>query len=109
MFCRQHSHWIIQLATAAAFLLGESSAFAVDGPSARSAAQDAPATDCDTYAASPADPLRNTKGVPLERIDSTQAIPACQRAVRQYPNSSRLIFQLGRAYGKNRDFSSALI
>ena len=33
MFCRQHSHWVIQLATAATFLLSGSSAFAVDGPS----------------------------------------------------------------------------
>ena len=33
MFFRQHRHWIVQLATAAAFLLGGSSAFAVNGPS----------------------------------------------------------------------------
>ena len=32
MFCRQHRHWA-QLATVAAFLLGGSSALAVDGPS----------------------------------------------------------------------------
>jgi hypothetical protein len=32
-FWRQHSHWIIQLAAAAAFVLGGSNAFAVDGPS----------------------------------------------------------------------------
>jgi peptidoglycan hydrolase-like protein with peptidoglycan-binding domain len=33
MFCRQNRHWIIQLATAAAFSLHGSSAFAVNGPS----------------------------------------------------------------------------
>ena len=33
MFCRHHSYLIIQLATAAAFLLGGSGAFAVNGPS----------------------------------------------------------------------------
>ena len=33
MFCRQLNHSIIQLATAAFFLLGGSGAFAVDGPS----------------------------------------------------------------------------
>lgn len=33
MLCHLHSHWIIQFGTAVAFLLGASSAFAIDGPS----------------------------------------------------------------------------
>ena len=33
MFCRQHSHWIIQLAAVAVILLSGSNTFAVDGPS----------------------------------------------------------------------------
>ena len=33
MFCRQHSHWIIQLAAVAVILLSGNNAFAVDGPS----------------------------------------------------------------------------
>ena len=71
-------------------------------------AQDAPATDCDTYAASPLDPERKADGVPVEKLNPIIAIPACENAVRQYPNSRRLIYQLGRAYAQNNDFSSAL-
>jgi TPR repeat protein len=53
---------------------------------------------CDSYAAA---------AVPLEQVNPGLAIPACADAVRQYPNSSRLIFELGRAYYKNNDFNSA--
>jgi TPR repeat protein len=37
------------------------------------------------------------------------AIPACEEAVRRYPDSPRLAFQLGGAYNKNNDFKSALV
>jgi TPR repeat protein len=66
-------------------------------------------TDCDTYAASPVDPERKSGGIPFEKINPNLAIPACESAVRQYPNSSRLIYQLGRAYQKNNNFSAALV
>ena len=72
------------------------------------APQDAPVTDCDTYAAVLSDPERKVGGIAYEKLNPELAIPACESAVRQYPVSSRLIFQLGRAYNKNNDFSSAL-
>jgi Sel1 repeat len=72
-------------------------------------ADDVPASDCDTYAADPIDPQRKATGVPVERLNPALAIPACESAVRQYPSSNRLIFQLGRAYQKKTDFNSALI
>jgi hypothetical protein len=62
--------------------------------------EDAPATDCDNYAADPSDPKRKAKGILLESLDPALAIPACESAVRQYPTSNRLVFQLGRAYQK---------
>jgi TPR repeat protein len=71
--------------------------------------QDAPATDCDTYAASDFDPQRKSIGVSFDKIDSALAIPACESAVQSYPNSNRLIFQLGRAYQKGDNKSSALV
>jgi Sel1 repeat len=67
-----------------------------------------PLTDCDTYAASDFDAKRKEEGLPFEKVDPHLAIPACESAVRQYPNSPRLIFQLGRAYHKSNDFSLAL-
>lgn len=71
-------------------------------------AQEAPITNCDMYAAGDTDPQHKVKGVPYDQIDSTLAVPACEAAVRQYPNSSRLIFQLGRAYSKGNNLSLAL-
>src|SRR6266566_1920745 len=56
--------------------------------------QDAPLTDCDTYAGSEFGPQRKTAGVTFAKINSALAIPACESAVRQYPDSDRLIFQL---------------
>jgi TPR repeat protein len=70
--------------------------------------QDAPVTDCDTYAASPFDPAHKTGGVPSEKLNPDLAVPACENAVRRYPNSNRLIFQLGRAYDKNNNYAEAL-
>jgi TPR repeat protein len=69
----------------------------------------APATDCDTYAASDLDPQRKASGVPFDKINSVLAIPACESAVRKYPNSVRLIYQLGRAYAQKKDFRSAFV
>jgi len=68
-----------------------------------------PATDCDTYAASDFDTQRKASGVPFDKIDSVLAVPACERAVRKYPNSVRLIYQLGRTYAKKNDFRSAFV
>jgi hypothetical protein len=72
-------------------------------------AQDAPVTDCDTYAASDQDPQRKTAGMPLDRINPALAVPACEAAVRQYPNSSRLAFELGRAFTKANNFTAAML
>ncbi len=71
--------------------------------------QDAPLTDCDALAANDFDPQHNAKGVPIEKINPALAIPACESAVRQYPNSGRLMAQLARAYYKNKDFKSAFV
>lgn len=69
---------------------------------------EAPVGDCDNYAASNFDPLRKATGVPTDQVNPASAIPACEDAVRQYPNSARLIFQLGRAYQKANNFTAAL-
>ena len=71
--------------------------------------KEAPTTECDTYAAAPFDPQRKADGVSFQKINPALVIPACESAVRQYPNSKRLTFQLGRAFDKNADYSSALI
>jgi tetratricopeptide (TPR) repeat protein len=72
-------------------------------------AEEAPVTQCDTLAASPLDLRRKAAGVPFEQLNPTVAIPACENAVREYPNSPRLIYQLGRAYQRVNNFSAALI
>jgi len=67
----------------------------------------APITNCDRYAASDLDSGKT--GVPFEKIDPKIAIPACEEAVRTYPRSTRLIFELGRSYLKGGDFAAALV
>jgi TPR repeat protein/predicted aspartyl protease len=71
--------------------------------------QEAPIVDCDRYAASDLDPQRKATGVPPDQINPSLAVPACEDAVRQYPNSTRLILQLGRAYEKGNDFTAAVV
>ncbi len=70
------------------------------------AEQEAPITDCDRYTATETDQTKS--GVPFEKIDPKTAIPACEEAVRAYPGSARLAFELGRAHLKKGDFDFAL-
>jgi TPR repeat protein len=71
--------------------------------------QEAPITNCDAYAASDLDPQRKANGIPFDKINSVLAIPACESAVQKYPNSVRLIYQLGRAYARANNFGSAVM
>jgi TPR repeat protein len=70
---------------------------------------DAPVTDCDTYAANSLDPQRKAAGVSLVELDAARAIPACEAAVQQYPGSARLMYQLGRAHHKSDQFATAAL
>jgi TPR repeat protein len=63
---------------------------------------------CDTYAASDDDPERKGAGISFDKIDAGLAVPACETAVQQYPESSRLNFQLGRAYQKANHLDAAI-
>lgn len=53
--------------------------------------------DCDRLAASPGDPDRASEGIPFAAINTDAAIRACEAAVTEFPESLRLMFQLGRA------------
>ena len=67
---------------------------AVQGP----AAGRAPVHDCDRLAADPDDPDSVVKGVEIgDTINAARAIPACEEAVRLYPQERRFSFQLARA------------
>ena len=58
-----------------------------------------PVTDCDTYASNAEDPDHVSATVFGDKLESAKAIPACEAAVlKGYPNSRRLIYQLGRSY-----------
>ena len=72
-------------------------------------AQDAAVTDCDKYAASDIDPQRKAEGLPFDKINPVLAVPACEDAVRQFPNNTRLLFQLGRAYENANNFAAAIV
>lgn len=72
-------------------------------------AQEAPVTDCDRYAAETDDVERTAAGVSDDELQATLALPACERAVEQYPASRRLIFQLARANLKAANSSTAFI
>lgn len=57
---------------------------------------DTPLTACDILAGHPSDPGNITEGVSSTAADVDRAIPACERAVEQYPDSPRQRYQLGR-------------
>ncbi len=65
-------------------------------------------TDCDRYAASRLDPRRKAAGVELDKIDFALAVPACEDAVRQFPDGMRLAYQLGRAYERANKLTAAV-
>jgi TPR repeat protein len=71
-------------------------------------AQNAPLNDCDQLAAHPNDPQRKATGIPLSKIDTDTAIPACELAVSQYPNDAQLNYQLGRAYVRAKNYQTAI-
>ena len=71
-------------------------------------AQNAPLTDCDQLAAHPNDPQRKAAGIPLSKLDTDTAVPACETAVRQYPNDAQLNYQLGRAYLHAKNYQAAV-
>ena len=54
-------------------------------------------TDCDRYVEQ------------WPYVNNDLAIQACESAVRQYPNSIRLIYQLGNAYRRGSNYSSAFV
>jgi TPR repeat protein len=70
--------------------------------------QEAPITDCDTYTASRQSPQRGAGDGSTLKINADLAISTCEAAVRQFPNSSRLTYQLGRAYYGAKNYDAAL-
>ncbi|MEO5615499.1 MAG: caspase family protein [Cypionkella sp.] len=58
------------------------------------------ATDCDLAAAHPSDPERVGPSVDFANLNPQQAIPACQRAIANFPNVTRFKTLLARAYDK---------
>jgi TPR repeat protein len=59
-----------------------------------------PVHECDRLAASPFEASRppGIPGILRNKIDFSNAIPACTEAVNEYPQTPRFAFQLGRAY-----------
>src|SRR5262245_43037969 len=57
-------------------------------------------SECDRLAASPLDSTRpaGVEGVRPQNVDAKTAVPACEAALKAAPTSSRIMFQLGRAY-----------
>jgi TPR repeat protein len=70
--------------------------------------ENVPLTNCDKYAGSLLDPRMKGAGVAADKIDPKIAIPACEEAVRNYPNNGRFLFQLGRSYFAAKDDAQAL-
>ena len=64
---------------------------------------------CDQAAASPTDKDRpvGLAGVPSGRLDSQNAIAACEAAAAAAPDNPRIMFQLGRAHAAAKAYESA--
>jgi len=46
-------------------------------------------------------------GVPIDKVDPSIAIPACEAAVRVNPDNPRMLYQLGRTYAAAKAYESA--
>lgn len=70
----------------------------------------APTTDCDRLAAHPSTRLESddVTGIAFARIDAARAIPACERAVAQYPGEVRFQYQLARSLHKAERLDEAV-
>jgi len=53
--------------------------------------------DCDIEAAHPSDPDRVGEGRASGEVVTSRAIPACRRAIDEWPDVARFHYQLGRA------------
>ena len=93
----------IMALAAAALLLSAASALA------EKEADDAPANDCDAYGANSVDPQRKAPGVNFEELNAAVALPACEAAAKQYPDTTRFAYQLARAYHKANRFKDAAV
>ncbi|MEC9368382.1 MAG: hypothetical protein VX871_06775 [Pseudomonadota bacterium] len=76
-------------------------------PPQLAAASAPPVHDCDRLAAHPGDPDRKAEGVLMENIDAGRARPACEKALAEYPETSRFAFQLGRALERSKSYAQA--
>jgi tetratricopeptide (TPR) repeat protein len=65
--------------------------------------------NCDLLAASPSDPQKTVLGVSYEKLNVTQAVPACKQAVEMNPRVGRLWFQYGRALEKANKLPDAIV
>lgn len=75
---------------------------------AQSAWADASLTECDRLAAAPTDPNKISSGVSFSELDASLAVPACEDALRAFPSSDRITFQLARALNKANRFDEAI-
>jgi len=72
-------------------------------------ATEVPITDCDILAAHPDDEQRaDVAGVLFEEIDISRALAECSQAAADYPETPRLLFQLGRVLDAQGDVDAAI-
>jgi len=64
--------------------------------------------DCDKLAADPLDSHKTVAGIDYQSIETAKAIPACQEAVKTYPNENRFKYQLARAQAKAGKMDEAI-
>lgn len=65
-------------------------------------------TRCDQTSAFPYDPSRTATGVTYDRLQPLIAIPVCDQALLELPNSGRLWFQYGRALERGGRLTEAI-
>jgi TPR repeat protein len=73
-----------------------------------SRAQEPSVTECDKYAASDLDLQRVSEPVLFNEIKPELAVPACKAALSEWPNSSRLTYQLARSLLANKQWLQGL-
>jgi tetratricopeptide (TPR) repeat protein len=62
---------------------------------------------CDVLAANPADPKHVGLGVRMREFDAQGGLDACAKAVSEFPNEPRFLYQLGRVHNKLENYDEA--
>ena len=63
---------------------------------------------CDTLAGNPFDKQLKTQGISFKNIIAVKAISVCLKELKEKPNDTQIMYQLGRAFDSNKNYTKTI-